>query len=214
MIDGSNDSVSECERRSQEVEEKGIQYITMAITGSDVDARKGPAFLPSGPRDAYEAIKPILNKVAAEVDHHACVGYLGTGASAAFVHMICGSLEIGESELLAECYDLMRQMRLSNTEMGDLFADWNKGAQASFLLEITATIVRKKDADVDGCKPSDHFLVERIVDQAPLKKSGVETLGESAAAQASSSVLDSAVFARYMTCSREQRAKGSAVACV
>lgn len=182
--------------------------MTMAMMGTDSDVHTGPALLSSGSKSVCDLLEPMLNKVAAEANHHACVGYIGKGSAAVFVKMICDALEIGESQLLAEIYDLMRQMRLSNSEMSDTFADWNKRDQASYLLQITSTIVGKKDTDVEGCKPSDNFLVERIADQGPQKKSGVDVMGESATVHASSSVMDSAIFARYTTCNREQRAKG------
>lgn len=182
--------------------------MTMAIAGSDEDARKGPAFLPSGPKEVYDLIAPMLDKVAAEYSHHACVGHVGTGSAAVYVRTLCNALEIGECQLIAEQYDLMRQMRLSNSEMSDTFANWNKGTNASYLLQITSTIVNKKDCDVDGCKPSDNFLVERIIDQAPAKKTGVLIGAEGAGVKASASILDSAAFARYASCSREQRQKG------
>lgn len=182
--------------------------MTMAIMGTDSDMHTGPAFVASGSKAVYDLVEPMLNKVAAEANHHACAGYIGKGSAAVFIKSLCNALEIGESQLLAEMYDLMRQMRLSNNEMSDTFAEWNKRDQSSYLLQITSTIVGKKDTDVEGCKPSDNFLVERIWDQAPQKKSGVDVMGESATVHASSSVMDSAIFARYATCSREQRVKG------
>ena len=208
IIDGGCDSISECDRRCKEVEEKGFQYMTMAILGTENDMHTGPAFVASGTKSVYDLVEPMLNKVAAEANHHACAGYIGKGSAAVFVKSLCDALEIGESQLLAETYDLMRQMRLSNNEMGDTYAEWNKRDQASYLLQITSTIVSKKDTDVEGGKPSDNFLVERIWDQAPQKKSGVEVMGESATIHSSGSVIDSAIFARYSTCSREQRVKG------
>ena len=173
------------------MEEKQIQYVTMAVAGSDDDARKGPAFLVSGAKETFDVIEPTLSKVAAKVNDRACVG-----------------LELGECELLAEQYDLQRQMRLNNTEMSETFLAWNEGEQASFLLATTATILAKKDCDVEGCKPSDNFLVDRIVDQAPAKRCAADVPGESVAASASGSVLSSAMFARFASSSREERSKG------
>ena len=208
MIDGSCDSVTECDRRRTELEEKQIQYVTMAIAGSDDDARKGPAFLVSGAKETFDAIEPTLSKVAAKVNDRPCVGLVGSGSSAAFVKMLVDGLELGECELLAEQYDLQRQMRLNNTEMSETFSAWNQGEQASFLLATTATILAKKDCDVDGCKPSDNFLVDRIVDQAPAKRCSADVPGESVAANTSGSVLSSAMFARFASSSREERSKG------
>lgn len=183
--------------------------MTMAIAGSDDDARKGPAFLPSGPKEAYDAVEPILAKVAAQVNDRACVGYLGEGVSAVYVKMVIDAIEHGECQLLAEVYDLWRQARLSNTEMADLFNEWNASEEESYLLSITSTIVSKKDADVDGCKPSDYFLVDRIWDQPPKKKVNTPVLSESAVVGASIDMIANALSERYEASMKEDRAKSS-----
>ena len=179
----------------------------MSIAGSDEDARTGPALLPSGPKEAYDQLEPLLNKAAAEVDHHACVGHMGVGTAAVFIKTVFAALEIGESQLLAEQYDLMRQMRLSSSEISDLFAEWNKGDDENYLLHISSIITGKKDADVENCKPSDNFLVERIADLGPSKKVSVEVMAQGAAENVSSSIIDSAIFARYTAADREHRSK-------
>lgn len=207
MVDGSTDSVAEYARRAEDMQEKGVQYITMGIAGSDTDARKGPAFLVSGPQEAYAAVEPLLTKVAAAVDEHPCVARVGEGSAASYAKMICDSIEIGECQLLAEAYDVMRHARLSNQEMADTFAEWNKTEQKSYLLDITSTILLKKDSDVDGCKPSDAFLVDRIQDQAPAKRSGVDTLAESVAEHCDVSIVADAIYARYASIDKDARRK-------
>ncbi|KAM7452857.1 hypothetical protein BLSTO_06403, partial [Blastocystis sp. subtype 1] len=145
VVDGSTDSVAEYARRAADMQEKGVQYITMGIAGSDTDARKGSAFLVSGPQEAYAAVEPLLTKVAAAVDDHPCVARVGEGSAASYAKMICDSIEIGECQLLAEAYDVMRHARLNNQEMAGTFAEWNKTEQESYLLDITSTILLKKD---------------------------------------------------------------------
>ena len=183
--------------------------MTMAIAGSDDDARKGPAFLPSGPKEAYDAVEPILSKVAAQVNDRPCVGYLGEGVSAVYVKMVADAIEHGECQLLAEVYDLWRQARLSNAEMSDLFSEWNKSEEESYLLSITSTIVSKKDSDVDGCKPSDYFLVDRIWDQPPKKKVSTSVLSESAVVGSSIDMIANALCERYEASMKEDRAKSN-----
>ena len=207
LIDGSCDAVEECTRRSTEVQEKGIQYVTMVITGTDEDARKGPSFLPSGPKIAYDEIEPILNKVAAEVENHACVGYLGEGVAAVYVKMIVDAIEMGECQLLAEVYDMWRQARLSNTEMADTFTEWNKTEESNYLLSISSTILAKKDCDVEGCKPSDYFLIDRIYDQPAKKKVNTPILTESMNGKASVDMMATALYERYEASMKEDRAK-------
>ena len=89
----------------------------------------------------------------------------------------------------------------------DTFAEWNKTEQESYLLDITSTILLKKDSDVDGCKPSDAFLVDRIQDQAPAKRSGVDTLAESVAERCDVSIVADAIYARYASIDKDVRRK-------
>ena len=101
----------------------------------------------------------------------------------------------------------MRHARLSNQEMAGTFAEWNKTEQESYLLDITSTILLKKDSDVDGCKPSDAFLVDRIQDQAPAKRSGVDTLAESVVERCDVSIVADAIYARYASIDKDARRK-------
>ena len=207
IIDGSCDSVAECTRRSEEVKEKGIHYMTMAIAGSDDDIRKGPSFLTSGPKEAYDLLEPILSKVAAQVNDRACVGYLGEGVSGVYVKMVVEALEHGESQFLAEIYDLWRQARFSNKEMSDLFAEWNKSEEENYLLSISSIIVNKKDSDVDGCKPSDYMLIDKIWDQPSKKKVNTPLMSETVTADATIDMIATALFERYEASMKEDRAK-------
>lgn len=178
----------------------------MGIEGCDRDVRSGPAFLPSGPQEAYDAVKPLLDKAAAEVDHHACVGYIGDGALGALAKMVVHGLVTGEAQLLAEAYDLMRQARMSNSEMSDIFTEWNQSELASALLAASAVVAGKKDCDVAGCKPSDAFLVERIFDQPPKLESSDATV-EAAAGGAASGLLGVASAERYVAEQRGARSQ-------
>ena len=189
------------------MQEKGIQYAAVGIAGSDMDARKGAAFLVSGSQETYDAVAPILVKAAATVDDRPCVGRVGEGASASYAKMVCDSIEMGECQLLAEMYDVMRHARLNNQEMASTFEEWNKTEQESYLLGITSTILLKKDSDVDRCKPNDNYLVDRIQDQAPAKRCGVDALSESAAESCDLSVVADAIYARYVSIDREERRK-------
>jgi hypothetical protein len=54
-------------RRGEELKPKGIHFMGMGVSGGEEGARLGPSLMPGGPREAYEFVKPILEKVAAQV---------------------------------------------------------------------------------------------------------------------------------------------------
>ena len=67
---------------------------------------------------------------------------------------------------IAEAYHLMTDgLGMSHSEMGEIFADWNRGELDSFLIEITANILKYKDED--GLP-----LVTKIRDAAGQKGTG------------------------------------------
>lgn len=69
-------------------------------------------------------------------------------------------------QLIAEAYDMLKRgLGLSEDEIADTFLTWNKGVLDSFLIEITANILKFKDEDGEP-------MVTKILDQAGQKGTG------------------------------------------
>ena len=76
--------------------------------------------------------------------------------------MVHNGIEYGDMQLIAESYDLMKNiLNLSVEEMADIFKEWNQGELDSYLIEITADILTRKDDEGTG-KP----VVDVILDAA------------------------------------------------
>ncbi|CBK22995.2 uncharacterized protein [Blastocystis hominis] len=206
IIDGSCDNVDECLRRSAEAQEKGVELLSLAILGTDSDARQGPALLCSGSKSLYDAIEPLLNKVACEVDHRPCLAHVGTAAAAVAAKHAVAALETAELQLLAEMVDVMKQGKLNLTEIASILGDWDK-QDGSFLLQSLTAVLKKKDCDVEGCKPSDNSLVDRISDFPPNPKNTADLTALAADIQASMSIPAGAWEARNASSERETRVK-------
>ena len=206
IIDGSCDNVDECLRRSAEAQEKGVELLSLAILGTDSDARQGPALLCSGSKSLYDAIEPLLNKVACEVDHRPCLAHVGTAAAAVAAKHAVAALETAELQLLAEMVDVMKQGKLNLTEIASILGDWDK-QDGSFLLQSLTAVLKKKDCDVEGCKPSDNSLVDRINDFPPNPKNTADLTALAADIQASMSIPAGAWEARNASSEREARVK-------
>ncbi len=81
--------------------------------------------------------------------------------------MVHNGIEYGDMQLIAEAYAILKDVvGLSNAELADVFADWNKGELDSFLIEITANIFKKKDEETGK------ELVDVILDKAGQKGTG------------------------------------------
>jgi len=167
IIDGGNSHFTDTDRRLADLEKKGVGFMGMGVSGGEEGARHGPSIMPGGKREYYDRIEKTLQAVAAKVDDEPCVAYMGTGSAGHFVKMVHNGIEYGLMQLIAEVYDFLKRVfGMSAAEISDTFAEWNKGELNSFLIEITATVLAKKESGSD--KP----LVDMILDTAGQKGTG------------------------------------------
>lgn len=105
-------------------------------------------------------VKDIFQKISAKVNNEPCCDWVGDDGAGHYVKMVHNGIEYGDMQLCCEAYDIMKQaLGMSHEEMGKVFEEWNKSELDSFLIEITADIMKFKDKDG---KP----LVEKIRDSA------------------------------------------------
>ncbi len=201
IIDGGNSLYEDTERRVKDLEAAGFNFIGMGVSGGEEGALNGPSLMPGGSKAAYDAIEPIVTKIAAQVDDGPCVTYIGQGGSGHFVKMVHNGIEYGDMQLIAEAYDLLKNvLGLGHKELHEIFAEWNKTEELdSFLIEITADIFTKMD-DETG-KP----LVELIVDKAGQKGTGRWTVMSALDIGVSIPTITAAVNARIMSAIKEER---------
>ncbi|MCS5699650.1 NADP-dependent phosphogluconate dehydrogenase [Cyanobium sp. FGCU-52] len=172
LIDGGNSLYTDTERRVKELESKSFGYIGMGVSGGAKGALEGPSMMPGGTRSAYDAIEPLVRRMAAQVDDGPCVTYIGPGGAGHFVKTVHNGIEYGIEQILAEAYDLMkRSAGLGGIAMADVLAGWNELEElSSFLVEITEVCLRTRDPETGG------DLVELIVDAAGQKGTGLWTV--------------------------------------
>ena len=172
LIDGGNSLYADTERRVAELERKSFGYIGMGVSGGAKGALEGPSMMPGGTRAAYDAIEPLVRKMAAQVSDGPCVTYIGPGGAGHFVKTVHNGIEYGIEQILAEAYDLMKRIAgMNGDQMADVLAGWNETEElASFLVEITEVCLRTKDPETGA------DLVEAIVDAAGQKGTGLWTV--------------------------------------
>ncbi len=206
LIDGGNSLFTDTQRRFKELEVKGIRYIGCGVSGGEEGALKGPSLMPGGSREAYEMIAPIFTKIAAQVDGEPCCRYMGPDGAGHYVKMVHNGIEYGDMQLIGEAYAILKDvLGLEADELADIFADWNRGALDSYLIEITAEIFRKKDPDTG--KP----LVDVILDKAGQKGTGLWTLQSALSQSVVISTINAAVEARVISSRKDERVAASKV---
>ena len=147
IIDGGNSFFLDTERRVKEMEEDGSYFIGMGVSGGESGALWGPSLMPGGSPAAWARVQPMFETIAAKAeDGVPCVAWMGSGGAGHYVKMVHNGIEYGDMQLIAEIYDLLhRGAGLSNLELADIFAEWNQGELKSYLIEITADILTRKD---------------------------------------------------------------------
>ncbi len=195
IIDGGNSHYIDTLKRITELKSIGLHFMGIGISGGEEGARKGPSIMPGGDLEAYKEVETILKSVAAKVNSEPCVGYLGRDAAGHYVKMVHNGIEYAIMELISECYDLMHNgMNFSNDEIHDVFKSWDSDEMKSFLLEISASVFKKKDE-----KSSDMYLVDMILDKAGAKGTGKWTSQEGLDLPMPIPTLDSAVMMRNLS---------------
>jgi 6-phosphogluconate dehydrogenase len=169
LIDGGNTFFEDTMRRNAELDKSGINFIGMGVSGGELGALEGPSLMPGGQKEAYDLVAPILEQISAKAkDGAPCVTYIGPNGAGHYVKMVHNGIEYGDMELIAESYNLLRQLLGETPEnLADTFSEWNKGELSSYLIEITADILTRKD-DLGTGKP----VVDVILDAAGNKGTG------------------------------------------
>ncbi|WP_234698388.1 NADP-dependent phosphogluconate dehydrogenase [Lacisediminihabitans changchengi] len=204
IVDGGNAFFKDTIRREKAVRETGINFVGAGISGGEEGALKGPSIMPGGSAEAYETLGPILASIAAIAEGEPCVTHVGTDGAGHFVKMIHNGIEYADMQLIAEAYDLIRRgTGKSPAEIADIFAEWNKGELESYLIEITAEVLRQVDAETGTP------LVDVILDQAGAKGTGAWTVQTALDLGIPVSGIAEAVFARSLSSKPAQRAAAS-----
>ena len=206
LIDGGNTFFLDTERRSKELEARGIIYIGTGISGGESGALWGPAIMPGGQPKAWELVKPIFEAIAAKANSEPCVAYMGPRGAGHYVKMVHNGIEYGDMQLIAEAYDLLhRGLGLTNAELHAVFADWNTGELESYLIEITADIFTKTDAETGQA------VVDLILDEAQQKGTGKWMSQNALDLGAPTPTVNAAVESRIVSAYKAERV---AAACV
>ncbi|WP_435190269.1 decarboxylating NADP(+)-dependent phosphogluconate dehydrogenase [Pseudothioglobus sp. nBUS_23] len=206
IIDGGNSHYPDTSRRTEELESKGIQFVGAGVSGGEEGALKGPSIMPGGSASAWPEVKEIFQNISAKVgDNEPCCDWIGEGGSGHFVKMVHNGIEYGDMQLICEAYEIMKDvLGMTNDEMHEVFKEWNKGELNSYLIEITADILKFKEKDGS-------YLIDNILDTAGEKGTGKWTAAVALELGAPLTLIGEAVFARYLSSRKDERVEASAM---
>ncbi|WP_067969311.1 NADP-dependent phosphogluconate dehydrogenase [Mycolicibacter icosiumassiliensis] len=200
IIDGGNALYTDTIRREKAMAARGLHFVGAGISGGEEGALNGPSIMPGGPKKSYESLGPLLEEISAHVDGVPCCTHIGPDGAGHFVKMVHNGIEYSDMQLIGEAYQLLRDgLGLSAPQIAEVFTEWNAGELDSYLVEITAEVLRQVDAKTG--QP----LVDIIVDEAEQKGTGRWTVKSALDLGVPVTGIAEAVFARALSGSVPQR---------
>lgn len=224
IIDGGNARWDDTIRREKDLTAKGLRFIGSGVSGGEEGARFGPSLMPGGKEEAWKELEPIWKAIAAKVDPETgkplegaepgkpveggvpCTCFIGSDGAGHYVKMVHNGIEYGDMQMICEAYDIMRNvLGMSPSEMGDVFAEWNNGLLDSFLIEITADILKQNDPETGKA------FVDIVLDTAGQKGTGKWTSVNALDMGVPAPTVAEAVFARCLSAVKEERVAASSI---
>ncbi|HET9518737.1 MAG TPA: NADP-dependent phosphogluconate dehydrogenase [Actinoplanes sp.] len=194
IVDAGNAHFADTRRREAALKERGLHFVGTGVSGGEEGALHGPSIMPGGSAESYAALGPLLEDIAAKVDGEPCCTHVGPDGAGHFVKMVHNGIEYADMQLIAEAYDLLRQVGgYSPADIAGIFRTWNEGRLGSYLIEITAEVLGHTDAATG--KP----FVDIVVDQAQQKGTGGWTVQSALDLGVPISGIAEAVFARALS---------------
>ena len=205
IVDGGNSHFPDSDRRQKELEAKGLLFIGSGVSGGEEGARYGPSIMPGGSAEAWPHVRDIFQAISAKAGDEPCCDWLGSGGSGHYVKMVHNGIEYGDMQMICEAYHLMKDaLDMSNDEMASTFEEWDKGELDSYLIDITAQILRHKEEDGS-------YTVDKVLDCAGQKGTGKWTAISALDLGMPVTLIGEAVFSRCLSALKDQRVRASEV---
>ncbi|MBO0710054.1 MAG: NADP-dependent phosphogluconate dehydrogenase [Acetobacteraceae bacterium] len=202
IVDGGNSLFTDTNRRFETLKARRLRFIGMGVSGGEEGALEGPSMMPGGEREAYARIEPMVTRMAAQVQGTPCCTYIGPSGAGHYVKMVHNGIEYADMQLIAEAYDLLRTVYgLTAPAIAEIFEQWKAGDLDSYLIEITAAVLRKRDA------ATNEPLVDVILDEAEQKGTGRWTARNALDLGVPLTGITEAVYARVLSGERSLRAE-------
>ncbi|KAB7613996.1 NADP-dependent phosphogluconate dehydrogenase [Amylibacter sp. SFDW26] len=200
IADLGNSNYTDTERRVAELEDTGLMFLGMGISGGAEGARHGPAIMAGGSKESWARVKAPLQDSSAKFGDDPCCDWFGPGGSGHFIKMLHNGIEYADMQLIAESYGLMANgFGMTPKEIGVVFKEWNKGPLDSYLMEIAAEVALAEDPKTGKA------MLDIILDKAGQKGTGRWSVIEALHLGAPASLMAAAVEARNISADVDTR---------
>ncbi|MCX5418695.1 NADP-dependent phosphogluconate dehydrogenase [Streptomyces sp. NBC_00078] len=201
IIDGGNAHFADTRRRESALRERGLHFVGTGVSGGEEGALEGPSIMVGGSAESYDVLGPLFETISAKVGGEPCAAHIGSDGAGHFVKMVHNGIEYADMQLIAEAYDLLRQVAgYTPAEIAEVFRRWNQGRLGSYLIEITAEVLAHTDPDTAAP------FVDVVQDAAGQKGTGRWTVQTALDLASPVTAIAQATFARAASGQRDLRA--------
>jgi len=206
IIDAGNANFRDTMRRFKELDGSGLTFIGMGVSGGEEGARHGPSIMVGGAQASWNRVEPVLTAISAKFKGEPCAAWLGENGAGHFVKTIHNGIEYADMQMIAEVYGVMRDhLGMSATDIAAVFAAWSTGPLDSFLIDITAEVLKVTDPETG--RP----VVDLILDSAGQKGTGRWSAIEAQMMGVPATAIEAAVAARSLSAMTAERASAEAI---
>lgn len=206
IIDAGNANFRDTLRREDEMKDTGLTFIGMGVSGGEEGARHGPSIMVGGKQSSYPRVQGVLEAISAKYKDTPCAAWLGENGAGHFVKTIHNGIEYADMQMIAEVYGIMRdRLKMEPKAISDVFAKWNEGPLESYLISITAEVLKAIDPKTD--QPMINLILDAAGQKGTGRWSAIEALNMGVPATA----IEAAVAARSLSAAKDERIHAESV---
>jgi 6-phosphogluconate dehydrogenase len=134
VVDGGNTDYRDDIRRAEILDQKGIRFMDVGVSGGIWGLEKGYCLMAGGDRETYDSIEPLFKTLAPDKGYLYC-GPVGAGH---FVKMVHNGIEYGMMQAYGEGFEILEASPYAESmNYADVAGLWNRGSVIrSWLLEL------------------------------------------------------------------------------
>ena len=104
IIDGGNSFFKDSMKRARELEEKGVHFLDVGVSGGPGGARNGACIMVGGRKEIYRKFKNLFRDLSVRGGYD----YMGKSGAGHFVKMVHNGIEYGMMQAIAEGFAIMK----------------------------------------------------------------------------------------------------------
>src|SRR5918999_6115837 len=149
IVDAGNSNLHDSQRRAAALEERGLEWLDMGVSGGVWGLQVGFCAMVDGKREVFERFEPVVRTLAPEN------GYLYCGPAGAghYTKMVHNGIEYGIMQAYGEGFDILHASDY-DLDLAAIARMWNNGSVIrSWLLELAGNAFEKEGndlADISG----------------------------------------------------------------